>query len=465
MGHEHENAVRQIMQLFFPNDGSERVESTLTERGGRLFARAEITSGGKSASGAAESAGKERLNETNAIKKSVFYAGKKLSDMPAPWGISTGIRPAKNARRMLESGKSESEVLSVLETEYLVEEKKARLAIEVAKKEAELLKDRFKNSVSIYVGIPFCPSRCSYCSFISRAADYNNKFIAPYAEALLREIEYTAKIISSLSQTVETVYFGGGTPTAIPTHLLERIIEKLYECFDLSNVREFTVEAGRPDTFTKEAMDMLKRHGVGRVCVNPQTMRRETLDKIGRKHSVSDVERAFYLAREAGIESVNSDLIAGLPGEDEKIMRETLSALLALRPDAVTVHTLYLKRAAFMAENFNEIRFAKDTASMVDAAAETLNAEGFFPYYLYKQRNTLGNLENVGFAKKGHESLYNVYIMEEVEPVAALGAGAATKMVKGDAIKRVFNPKDASDYVSRIDEVLRRKDEYLRFYV
>lgn len=459
-GHEAENGVRQIMQLFFSLSDDVRVESSLEGS----IARARIVTAAGEAFGDAVCDSTERLYITNAIKKSVFYAAKKLSDMPAPWGISTGIRPAKNARKMLDEGIDDTAVLGHLKGEYLMDESKARLAIEVAKKEAAILKSMDKNTVSIYVGIPFCPSRCAYCSFISQATEHNNKYIEPYTDAVLKEIEHTGRIVKELGMKVDTVYFGGGTPTAIKPHLLEKIICSLYERMDLSSVREFTVEAGRPDTFTREMVSMLKNQGVGRISINPQTMHQVTLDKVGRRHSVEDVKRAFYMAHEAGIESINADLIAGLPDEDTAMMEYTLSEILDLKPDAVTVHTLYMKRAADMIDAFEKIRFTKNIADMVDMAQRRLKKEGFMPYYMYKQRNTLGNLENVGFAKMGHESLYNVYIMEEVQPILAIGAGGSTKMVHKDEIERVFNLKDAADYTSRIEEVLKRKDLFYEFY-
>ncbi len=459
-GHEAENGVRQIMQLFFSLSDNVQVESCLEGR----RAQAKITLGEKCATGEAFSDSDEKLYITNAIKKSVFYAAKKLSDMPTPWGISTGIRPAKGARLLFDKGVSEDNVKSHLKNEYLMEDSKASLAIEVAKKEAGILKSMDKNSVSIYVGIPFCPSRCSYCSFISQATEHNNKYVEPYVDAVLKEIEYTGKIVKELGMKADTVYFGGGTPTAIKPELLKKLICSLKDNVDLSHLREFTVEAGRPDTFSKEMVEMLKAENVGRISINPQSMHQKTLDTVGRKHSVEDVERAFYLAHEAGIESINADLIAGLPGEDSFMMEETVNKILSFEPDAVTVHTLYMKRAANLIDEFEKLRFTKNVATMVDKANTMLKSAQLSPYYMYKQRNTLGNLENIGFAKEGHESLYNVYIMEEVQPILAIGAGGSTKMVHNQEIERVFNPKDAADYTTRIDEVLKRKDLFYEFY-
>lgn len=463
-GHEAKNAVMQIMQLFFSLDDNVRVESELKTENGASVSKAKVFYKNEEFYGEAKTEKSEPIYITNAIKKATFYAAGKIGEMPAPWGISTGIRPAKTARKMIEKGLNDDKIFSHLKDEYLMSEDKARLALSVAHKELGILKSMPENSVSIYVGIPFCPSRCSYCSFISQATEHNNKFIEPYVNALLDEIRYSAKIIKELNKTVDTIYFGGGTPTAIKPNLLEKIIGAIEDNFDLSDLREFTVEAGRPDTFSKEMMCMLKRHSVGRISINPQTMHQKTLDTIGRKHSVDDVKRAFYMAHEAGIESINADLIAALPGEDKHMMEYTVNELLKLEPDAVTVHTLYMKRASKLIDEFSRLRFTKNAAEIMDAAKAILGENGILPYYMYKQRNTLGNLENVGFALKGHESLYNVYIMEEVQPIIALGAGGSTKMVRGEEIERVYNPKEASDYTNRIDEVLKRKDAFLNFY-
>jgi oxygen-independent coproporphyrinogen-3 oxidase len=460
MGHDGKNAVLQIMQLFFDASSDAEVKSCLFKENGKYIASAEVKKDGKVGKGMNETESEERLYVMNCIKKSVFYAAKEISDMPTPWGISTGIRPAKTARGMIEAEKADDEILSFLKSEYLMEDKKAHLALEVAKNERKIISSMAENSVSIYVGIPFCPSRCSYCSFISRATEHNGKYVLPYVEALKKEIIHSAKIVKDLGQKIDSLYFGGGTPTAIDVCLLESLIDCVRENFDLSGMKEFTVEAGRPDTFSPEMMKMLKSEGVTRISINPQTMHDETLRKIGRCHSVEDVTRAFYIAREAGFDSINADLIAGLPGEDENMMEESLEKISELKPESVTVHTLYMKRASQMIEDFARLRFAKDTSKMVDIASEMLRHGEMKPYYMYKQRNTLGNLENVGYAKENHESRYNVFIMEEVQPILALGAGGSTKMVTKGGIDRIFNPKDAADYTERIEEVLSRKDLY-----
>lgn len=454
-GHDLYGAVEQIIQLFFDLHSDFFAESRL-ENG---FAYALVSYGGKTGEGrvaAEEKSDKRALSD--AIKKSVFTACRQISSMPAPWGISTGIRPAKIPRQMLEDGKSDDEILAFMENEYWVSPERSRLSLQVAKNELPILKRQNERSVSLYVGIPFCPSRCAYCSFISQALTHNNKFMLPYVDACLREIERTAQIVREKGLNLACVYFGGGTPTALPPAQLRRLIKAVKESFDLSGVMEFTVEAGRPDTITPEMMQMLADCGVGRISINPQTMHQKTLDAIGRRHTPEDVERAFETARKFGIKSINADLILGLPEETPDMLCETLRRITALAPEAITVHTLYLKRAARLKTDFEKLRFAQNVNEMMQICMEKMQAYGAKPYYMYKQKNTLGNMENIGFAKIGCECLYNVYIMEEVHSVFAVGGGASTKIVKGSRIERIFNPKEAGDYVARIDEVLAKKD-------
>ena len=465
IGHSFEDAVRQILQLFFDINSDFSVESTLTIKENLYIAKAEITLGNRHAEGEikTELFSPEKRQISDLIKKSVFFACKKLSDMPTPWGISTGIRPAKTARMMLGENYGESEILNYMQEEFFITPKKALLSLDVAKQEYELLKDREKNGVSLYVGIPFCPTRCAYCSFISQAVAHNQKFVKPYVNALLKEIEETAKMADSLNFKAETVYFGGGTPTTLSPEELEILINKVKECFDITALREFTVEAGRPDTFSEEMLDVLAECGVNRISINPQTMNQKTLDKIGRKHTVEQTVKAFEMARKYDCFSINADLIAGLPDETLEDFVHTVKEVCSLNPHAVTVHTMYLKRAARLISDFEKLRFASDMDSMVQSSYDFLTGNGYNPYYLYKQKNTLGNLENVGFSKAGHESLYNIYIMEEIQTILAMGGGASTKMVKGDRIERVFNPKEAVDYINRIDEIIEKKKTALEF--
>ena len=383
--------------------------------------------------------------------------------MPTPWGVSTGIRPAKTARMMLDEGKCDSEILSYMQEEFFITPKKAQLSLDVAKKEFGLLKNRVKNGVGLYIGIPFCPTRCSYCSFISQAMAHNQKFVQPYVEALLMEIEETARMAENLGFRAETIYFGGGTPTTLSPENLNILIKKVKNSFDVSSLKEFTVEAGRPDTFSEEMLDVLSENKVNRISINPQTMNQETLERIGRKHSVDETIRAFEMTKKYGCFSINADLIAGLPGESIEDFQKTVSNVCDLSPHGVTVHTMYLKRAARLIDDFEKLRFADNMDKMVQYSYDFLTQKGYNPYYMYKQKNTLGNLENVGFSFDGHESLYNIYIMEEIQTILAMGGGASTKMVKGDRIERVFNPKEAADYIQRIDEIIEKKRKALEF--
>jgi oxygen-independent coproporphyrinogen-3 oxidase len=464
-GHSFEDAIRQILQLFFDINTDFLVESYLRKEGNIYTANAKVTIAGKVYEGEEkrEINGDEKRLFADLVKKSVFYACKKVSDFPTPWGISTGIRPAKTARMMLDENYGDEEILSYMENEFLVSKEKASLSLKVAKKERELLSKRVENGVSLYVGIPFCPTRCAYCSFVSQAIDYNRKFVDPFTDALIKEIEETARMADELGQKVQTIYFGGGTPSALPVENLDRIIRHVKECFDISELCEFTVEAGRPDTFSRELLSMLSQNGVSRISINPQTMNQKTLDAIGRRHSTQQTINAFAMAREAGTFSINADIIAGLPGESVEDFMKTVREVDALAPDAVTVHTMYLKRAARLIDDFEKLRFASDTEKMVQFSYDYLTQKGYNAYYMYKQRNTLGNLENVAFARAGHESLYNIFIMEEIQTVLAMGGGASTKMVRGDRIERVFNPKEAGDYISRIDEIIERKRKALEF--
>ena len=464
-GHSFEDAVRQIVQLFFDLNADFEVKSSLKENENLYIAKAKITLGDCVAEGEIKESfsSPEKRQISDLVKKSGYFACKKLSDMPTPWGISTGIRPAKTARMMLDEGSSDGEILDYMQNEFYITPKKSQLSLDVAKKEHKLLENRVGNGISIYLGVPFCPTRCAYCSFISQAMAHNQKFVKPYVDALLTEIDETAKMADSLGMKVETIYFGGGTPTTLSPEDLDKLIKRVKEQFDTSSLREFTVEAGRPDTFTDEMLSMLKENSVRRISINPQTMNQKTLDKIGRRHTVEDTIRAFEMAHKYKYFSINADVIAGLPEESPKDFAHTMSEVIKLSPDAVTVHTMYLKRAARLIDDFEKLRFAANMDSMVQHAYDFLTDKEYNPYYLYKQKNTLGNLENVGFAKEGHESLYNIYIMEEIQTILALGGGASTKMVKGDRIERVFNPKEAADYIARIDEIINKKRAALEF--
>lgn len=383
-----------------------------------------------------------------------------------PWGILTGIRPAKIAVKALREGKSPEAVVEYFVKECGANLSKANLALEVALTEASIIDKMYPDGVSLYIGIPFCPSRCLYCSFVTNGTERARRLMPEYIEALKKEIRYVSEIVKQNGDRIETVYIGGGTPTTLTPELLEDMLKCLYEYNDLSCVKEFTVEAGRPDTITEEKLTVLKDYGVGRISINPQTMNDETLKVIGRKHSVADIIEAFYLARRCGFDDINMDLIAGLPGENFEMFKHSLEEVEKLSPEDTTVHTLSIKRSSILNEYRDSYRMTdgEEVSRMVDYAREYMKLRGKIPYYMYRQKNQLGNLENVAYCKKGHESLYNIYIMEELQTIISMGAGGVTKTVdrETDRIERIFNVKEAKDYIERLDEMLERKSVLIR---
>lgn len=392
----------------------------------------------------------------NAVKKSAFLAIKKISKAKTPWGILTGIRPAKFFASLLKKH-TVSEAKRILSEQYWVSDEKIKLCAEVAEKEAEILSGTGKNDVGIYIGIPFCPTRCAYCSFITEASGVYKKYIAEYEAALEKEIGAMADSVRTNGFSVNSVYIGGGTPPTLGNELLEKLIIRVREEFMLGKDTEFTVEAGRPDVISGGLLKMLSERGVGRICINPQTMHDETLRKIGRRHTAEDTKRAFETARKYGFDNINSDIIAGLPGETPEMFSYTLEELKKLSPEEITVHTMYLKRASRIKKD-GFCRDSEAAEKMVSLSRKFAAEEGYEPYYMYKQRNTAGNLENTGYAKMGRESLYNVCMMEETNTVIACGAGASTKLV-GKNIERIYNTKDVITYIKDIDEIIKNKSE------
>lgn len=381
-----------------------------------------------------------------------------------PWGNLTGIRPAKMVTGMLSEGKSGEEARQFLKENHFVSEEKAALAVEIAKREQEILSPLLKGEgYSLYIGIPFCPTTCLYCSFTSYPASAYRKVMDDYVDCLCKEMDYVASAFKS--KRLDTVYIGGGTPTTLSPQLLDRMISHLKERFPMEHVLEFTVEAGRADSITREKLQVLNKHGVTRISVNPQTMKEETLRLIGRKHTVEQVREAFALAREEGFDNINMDMILGLPGEDEKDVAYTMEEIGKLSPDSLTVHSLALKRASGLAKLLREGGKASllNTERTVEIAAMGAKAMGMEPYYLYRQKNMSGNYENVGYSKPGKYGIYNILIMEEVQTIVALGAGSISKRVYSDGrIERCENVKEVSLYIQKLDEMLERKKALLQ---
>lgn len=394
---------------------------------------------------------------TAACTKSFCHAAMKIRKINLPWGVMCGIRPAKNVRVLLEEGYSEKETRKIFKNVYEVSDEKTELAHTVAKNEKELLKNIEKNSVSIYIGIPFCPTRCLYCSFVSTDINVSGKYIPEFLEKLLLEIDKTAEILKKIGFFVDNIYIGGGTPTTLNENQLRMIFERLHKSFDFSKIKEFTLEAGRPDTITKEKLICAKDYGVNRISINPQTMNIDILKKVRRIHTPEMVRECFNEARNAGFDNINMDLIAGLPGETFEMFKYSLDEVIKLDPENITVHSMCVKRAADL--NVKCLTEAEEMNKMLSYTQRRMKETGREPYYMYRQKNSSGNLENVGYAKKGCMSTYNINIMEEKQTIIALGGGGSTKLVMGDRIERIFNFKDPLEYIRRFDEILKKKDE------
>lgn len=402
----------------------------------------------------------------NDIKNLVYHILSEYTGMTLPWGTLTGIRPTKLPMEMYEKGASKGDAIRYLKETYLVSDEKAELCAVVAENEAEVLKDcDYDHTFSLYVGIPFCPSICAYCSFSSYPLSVWEKQVDNYLDALCKEIEAASTMMGD--RKLLTFYMGGGTPTSLSALQMDRLLTCLEKYFDLDHVSEKTVEAGRPDSITEDKLQVLRKHRIDRISINPQTMNQETLDLIGRRHTTEEVKKAFHMARKAGFTNINMDLIAGLPGETGRHMQRTMDEIVNLAPDSVTVHSLALKRAAFLNQNREQfpVAGADEVNRMIGISHEGALAIGAEPYYLYRQKNIAGNLENVGYARKGCEGLYNILIMEEKQTILALGAGASSKFVfhneHGHRIERVENVKSVKDYIERIDEMIDRKKNFL----
>ena len=404
------------------------------------------------------------------VTKMVYRFLSEKTGQEMAWGMLTGVRPTKLAMHQMENGMNEAQAKAFLQEVYCVSEKKARLAVDIACREKALLsKLDYLNGFSLYVGIPFCPSICSYCSFSSSPIDVWSPRMDDYLKALCIELHHIAK--ETEGKTLNTIYIGGGTPTTLTAKQLEKLLNVVDELF-LNEERgaellEYTVEAGRPDSITKEKLEVICSHPVTRISVNPQTMQQKTLDLVGRRHTVQAVKDIFHLARELGFDNINMDLIAGLPGENAEDMRDTLRQIEELSPDSLTVHSLAIKRAARMAQEQPVRDLHTEITEMVEDAAKTAEKLGLVPYYLYRQKNIAGNFENVGYAKADKAGIYNILIMEEKQTIYAAGAGATTKIVLPEKIKtengketnliRIENVKNIEEYIARIDEMIKRK--------
>lgn len=402
----------------------------------------------------------DRKETKNRLKQAYYQMLCEYTGRTLPWGDLTGIRPTKIPMAFLEEGKDEIFIRNYMKETYFASDEKINLSIDVAKRELELLsRIDYENGYSLYIGIPFCPSTCLYCSFTSYPLGMWKKRADEYLNALEKEIDFTAGRFKT--RHLNAVYIGGGTPTTLEPEQLQRLIRKIKSSFDLSDCLEFTVEAGRPDSITREKLEVLRKEGISRISINPQTMKAETLKIIGRHHTVEQTIESFYLARELGFDNINMDLIVGLPNETLSDVERTMQRVMELAPDNLTVHSLALKRAArlnMFREEYQDLTF-ENTWETIELTADYANRMGLEPYYLYRQKNMAGNFENVGYAKPGKAGVYNVLIMEEKQTIMALGTGAVTKFVfdHGNRIERVENVKDVTNYLERADEMIEKK--------
>jgi len=387
----------------------------------------------------------------------LFLALQVYTGQKPPWGALTGIRPSKMARLLAERGYTKAYIIDTMERNYLTRRDKIALAVEVAEAEKEILDLQPENAYCLYVGIPFCPSRCLYCSFASYPIGKDTILTDSYLTALEKELLSIRNLTQGRVPT--SVYIGGGTPTALNEKQLDRLLAFIRRKFGAA--QEFSVEAGRPDTINIEKLSILKAYGVNRISLNPQTMHDDTLTNIGRSHTVKDFYESYGLARAKGFDNINTDIILGLPGETPIHVSQTMDKLLALEPENVTVHILTIKRASLLRETLDRTPLADAGAlnEMLAVSRRMCRVSGMRPYYMYRQKNMLGNFENVGYCLPGRQSLYNVLIMEETRPIWAAGAGAVTKLVFGGRIERVFNVKNLNDYICRIDEMIKRKED------
>lgn len=400
----------------------------------------------------------------DAFKRFLYSTLSEVTGKTLPWGNLTGIRPTKIAYGMLEQGMSDEEIIAYYQDKHYVSREKAELSLDIAKREKELLsKVHYEGGYSLYIGIPFCPTTCLYCSFTSFPIGGYRKVVDSYVDCLIREMEYVSKRFEG--KILDSVYIGGGTPTTLEAEQLDRLITRLKELFDFSTVLEFTVEAGRADSITEDKLRVLYKHGVTRISVNPQTMNQKTLDIIGRRASVEQVREVYALAREIGFDNINMDLILGLPGELEADVQYTIDEVVKMAPDSLTVHSLAIKRASRLNQWIQEngVAMLHNTDETMRIAALGAQKLGQVPYYLYRQKNMSGNFENVGYAKEGKLGLYNILIMEEMQTIVALGAGSITKLVLPDGrIERTDNVKDVALYIEKIDEMIERKEKLLQ---
>ena len=462
IGHEDRYAVEQLQMALFPEGTEGEALSSLHRGKTWLTAAARITLGDKTVSASRRiraEAETVRLRR-RALQQSYYLAALQLLPSPPAWGALAGVRPTKiTTKHMMEGGTPKS-ADTLLKDVYYVTEDRRRLAVDCSLSTVNAAKQLRPEDISLYVGIPFCPTRCTYCSFVSRTIGKKTELLEPYLQALIREIEVTGKLLRGSGRSLRTIYIGGGTPTTLSSRQLATLMDAIREHFDLSRCLEFTVEGGRPDTLDSQKLRAIFDHGADRMSINPQTMSDNVLRACGRPHKAADVVRAYQEAVDAGFQAINMDLIAGLPQDDYGGFCSSLDQVAALRPANITVHTLALKKGADLFERRESLPSAGEVARMVDYANQMLRQLGYKPYYLYRQKYMSGSFENVGWSRDGLDCLYNIYMMEEVHTILSLGGGGMNKVNFPDgSLRRFHNPKFPEQYIEMLEDVLRQKEE------
>ena len=462
IGHDDRYAVEQLQMSLFPAGSAGEAISTLHRGTTWLTATTKITYEGRTVSASRRiKAAEETVRlRRRALQQSYYLAAVQLLPSVPAWGALAGVRPTKiTTRHMLEGGTPKS-ADKLLEDVYYVTPERRKLAVDCSVSTVNAANLLTENDLSLYVGIPFCPTRCTYCSFVSRTIGKKTELLNPYLEALLKEIQISGKLLRDSGKTVRTIYIGGGTPTSLSTPQMAYLLDAIRDSFDLSRCIEFTVEGGRPDTLDAEKLRTIAQHGADRMSINPQTMEDHVLRACGRPHKAADVIRAYREAVDAGFKAINMDLIAGLPQDSIDGFKRSLDAVAALDPANITVHTLALKKGADLFEKRIDLPTAEDVTTMVAYANETLAGLNYKPYYLYRQKYMSGSFENVGWSRDNLDCLYNIYMMEEVHTILSLGGGGMNKVNFPDgSLKRFHNPKFPEQYIEMIDDVLKQKEE------
>jgi len=489
-GYDFKYQVEDVLRLFYGNEKIVFIDDDLQNKGSELYFHSRLESSDKCTSlnnelfydnelkisssydltdFITEKQCCENFIESNLfkreIKRLIYNDLKEYTLKRLPWGMLTGIRPSKIVHEMMDRHLSEQEILDTLTGYYDITPQKANLLYNIAKVERKVLDGLEKDTVSLYIGIPFCTTRCLYCSFTSNSIDKYSKSVPAYIKSLKKEMEEVSKIIGGTPYKIQSIYIGGGTPTSIDENSLKELLSHVEKYFDLRYLKEYTLEAGRPDSINEEKLNIIKASRVNRISINPQTMNNDTLKLIGRNHSAEDIVEKFRLAKKLGFDNINMDVIAGLPGENIDDFKTTLEKIHDLMPESITVHTMSIKRASKLNESIDkyDLTQGSEVEKMVDFAADFTRNMNMHPYYLYRQKNMLGNLENIGYCREGYESIYNIQIMDEKQTIIALGAGGVTKVVytAENRIERAFNVKSVEEYISRIDEMIERKNALL----